>query len=211
MVTIETISNYFPRATEEQLQQFTRLEELVKSWNEKINVISRKDTDNILEHHILHSLAIIKIIRFKEGTNILDVGCGGGFPGLPLAIFFPDVQFRMVDSIGKKIKVVKAIAEELGLKNVIAEQQNVKEIKEKYDFIISRAVTAFPAFVEMAEHCIDKDRQINGLPNGIIYLKGGDIKEEIKPFENRITILNISDNFTEDFFETKKIIYLQSI
>lgn len=211
MVTIETISNYFPRATEEQLKQFTRLEELIKSWNEKINVISRKDTDNILEHHILHSLAIIKIIRFKEDTKILDVGCGGGFPGLPLAIFFPDVQFRMVDSIGKKIKVVKAIAEELGLKNVIAEQQNVKEIKEKYDFIISRAVTAFPAFVAMSEHCIDKNRQINGLPNGIIYLKGGDIKEEIKPFENRITVLNISDNFTEEFFETKKIIYLQSI
>ena len=211
MVTIETISNYFPRATEEQLQQFVRLEELVKYWNERINVISRKDTENILEHHILHSLAIVKIIRFKEDTNILDVGCGGGFPGLPLAIFFPDVKFHMVDSIGKKIKVVKAIAEELGLENVVAEQRNVKEIKEKYDFIISRAVTAFPAFVEMSEHCIDRERQINGLPNGIIYLKGGDIKEEIKPFENRITVLHISDNFTEDFFETKKIIYLQSI
>ena len=210
MVTIETISNYFPRATEEQLAQFAQLEELVKSWNEKINVISRKDTENILEHHILHSLAIIKIIRFKEGTKVLDVGCGGGFPGIPLAIFFPDVQFHLVDSIGKKIKVVQGIADALGLKNVVAEQRNVKEIKDKYDFIISRAVTAFPAFVEMSEHCIDTERQINGLPNGIIYLKGGDIKEEIKPFENRITVLNISDNFTEEFFETKKIIYLQS-
>ncbi len=209
MVTIETISNYFPRATEEQLQQFCRLEELIKEWNVKINVISRKDMDNIMEHHILHSLSIIKIIRFKEGTKVLDVGCGGGFPGLPLAIFFPDVNFHLVDAIGKKIKVVQAIADELQLKNVIAEHKNVKEIKDKYDFVISRAVTAFPAFVEMSEHCVDPDSQTNGLPNGIICLKGGDIKEEIKPFESRITILNISDNFTEEYFQTKKIIYLQ--
>jgi len=209
MITTETIGNYFPRATEEQLDKFARLSELVKEWNEKINVISRKDTDNILEHHILHSLAIVKIIRFKEGTKVLDVGCGGGFPGLPLAIFFPDVQFHLIDSIAKKIKVVAAIAEELELKNVVAEQQNVKELKEKYDFVVSRAVTSFPAFVEMAEHCVDEKRQMNGLPNGIIYLKGGDVKEEIAPFENRITILKISDFFTEEFFETKKILYLQ--
>ena len=209
MVTKETIGNYFPRATEEQLAKFEQLAELVKEWNEKINVISRKDTDNIMEHHILHSLSIIKIVRFKDGTKILDVGCGGGFPGLPLAIFFPNVKFHLVDSIAKKIKVVNAIAQELGLKNVIAEQRNVKEIKEKYDFVISRAVTAFPAFVNMAEHCVDYKNQKNGLPNGIIYLKGGDIKEEISAFENRITIMKISDNFSEPFFETKKILYLQ--
>lgn len=209
MVTTETIGNYFPRATEEQLAKFDRLCELIKEWNEKINVISRKDTDNIMEHHILHSLAIVKIIRFKEGTRVLDVGCGGGFPGLPLAIFFPEVEFHLIDSIAKKIKVVAAIAEELGLKNVVAEQQNVKELKKTYDFVVSRAVTSFPAFVEMSEHCVDDKRQVNGLPNGIIYLKGGDVKEETAPFENRITILKISDFFTEDFFETKKILYLQ--
>ncbi|MDA3852998.1 MAG: 16S rRNA (guanine(527)-N(7))-methyltransferase RsmG [Bacteroidales bacterium] len=208
-MTTETIGNYFPRATEEQLAKFERLAELVKEWNEKINVISRKDTDNILEHHILHSLAIVKIIRFKEGTHVLDVGCGGGFPGLPLAIFFPDVKFHLIDSIGKKIKVVAAMAAELGLKNVVADHQNVIELKAKYDFVISRAVTSFPAFVEMAEHCVGNSRQVNGLPNGIIYLKGGDIKEEIAPFESRITILKVSDFFTEEYFETKKILYLQ--
>lgn len=209
MVTTETIGNYFPRATEEQLAKFERLSELIKEWNEKINVISRKDTDNVIEHHILHSLAIIKIIRFKEGTKVLDVGCGGGFPGLPLAIFFPEVKFHLIDSIAKKIKVVAAIAEELDLKNVVAEQQNVKTLNAKYDFVVSRAVTAFPAFVEMSEHCVDYDKQRNGLPNGIIYLKGGDVKEETAPFEHRITILKISDFFTEEFFETKKILYLQ--
>ncbi len=209
MVTIETISNYFPRATEEQLSKLARLADLIKEWNEKINVISRKDTENILEHHILHSLSIVKIIRFKEKTKVLDVGCGGGFPGLPLAIFFPDVEFHLIDSIAKKIKVVSTIAEELELKNVVAKQQNVKELKEKYDFVISRAVTAFPDFVKMAEHCIDYKNQRNGLPNGIIYLKGGDVTEEIAPFTNRITVMRISDNFTEEFFETKKIFYLQ--
>lgn len=209
MVTIETIANYFPRATEEQLAKFTKLAELVNEWNEKINVISRKDTDNILERHILHSLAIIKIIRFKDGTKILDVGCGGGFPGLPLAIFFPEVQFHMVDSIGKKIKVVDAIAKELDLTNVKAEHLNAKLVTGKYDFVISRAVTALPNLVDISEHAVDTKRNINGLPNGIICLKGGDIKEETKGFEKRLTILNISDNFTEEFFETKKIVYLQ--
>ncbi len=209
MVTIETIGKYFPRRTEEQLAQFAHLEKLIKEWNEKINVISRKNTDSIFEQHILHSLSIVKLIRFKEGTRILDVGCGGGFPGLPLAIFFPDVQFHLVDSIAKKIKVVNGIAEELGLKNVVAEQRNVREMKEKYDFVISRAVTAFPAFVEMAEHCVDYENSKNGLPNGIIYLKGGDFSEEIAPFNKRIAVFDISDNFTEEFFKTKKIIYLQ--
>lgn len=209
MITIETIANYFPQATEEQLANFERLAELIKEWNEKINVISRKDTENILEHHILHSLSIVKIIRFKEKTKVLDVGCGGGFPGLPLAIFFPDVEFYLIDSIAKKIKVVSAIAEELGLKNITAKQQNVKELNDKFDFVISRAVTAFPEFVKMAEHCIDYEHERNGLPNGIIYLKGGDVTEEIAPFNNRITVFRISDNFTEEFFETKKILYLQ--
>lgn len=209
MVTTETISNYFPRTTEEQLRKFDQLAELIKEWNEKINVISRKDTANIIEHHILHSLSIVKIIRFKEGTRVLDVGCGGGFPGLPLAIFFPDVKFHLIDSIAKKIKVVNDIIEKLELKNITAEQRNVKELKDKYDFVISRAVTAFPEFVKMAEHCVDYKHQKNGLPNGIIYLKGGDVTEEIAPFKNRITLMRISDNFTEEFFDTKKILYLQ--
>lgn len=209
MVTKETISNYFPRATEEQLAKFEQLAQLIIEWNEKINVISRKDTENVLERHVLHSLSIIKIIRFKDGTKILDVGCGGGFPGLPLAIFFPEVQFHMVDSIGKKIKVVDAIAKELGLKNVKAEHINAKEVKGKYDFVVSRAVTALPKLVEISEHAVDTKKHINGLPNGIICLKGGDIKEESKGFENRLTILDISDNFNEEFFETKKIVYLQ--
>ena len=209
MATIETIEKYFPKATKEQLDQFILLEKLVKEWNEKINVISRKNTDSIMEQHILHSLSIVKLIRFKDNTRILDVGCGGGFPGLPLAIFFPDVQFHLVDAIAKKIKVVNGIAEELGLKNVIAEQRNVKEIKEKYDFIISRAVTAFPAFVEMAEHCVDYENSKNGLPNGIIYLKGGDFSEETASYKRRIAVFDIADNFSEDFFKTKKIIYLQ--
>ena len=209
MATIETIEKYFPKATKEQLDQFILLENFIKEWNEKINVISRKNTDSIMEQHILHSLSIVKLIRFKEGTRILDVGCGGGFPGLPLAIFFPDVQFHLVDAIAKKIKVVNGIAEELGLKNVIAEQRNVKEIKEKYDFVISRAVTAFPAFVEMAEHCVDYENSKNGLPNGIIYLKGGDFSEEIASYNKRVAVFDIADNFCEDFFKTKKIIYLQ--
>ncbi len=209
MVNISTIGRYFPRAADEQLAKFERLAGLIKEWNEKINVISRKDTNHLLEHHILHSLSIIKIIRFRENTNVLDVGCGGGFPGLPLAIFFPEVHFHLIDSIGKKIKVVAAIAEELKLKNVRTEQKNVKELKSTYDFVISRAVTAFPTFVEMAEHCVDYKNHRNGLPNGIIYLKGGDVVNEIAPFQQRITVFKIEDYFSEDFFKTKKILYLQ--
>ena len=200
------ILKYFPDLTEKQIEQFSQLKKLYSFWNEQINVISRKDIDAIYEHHVLHSLAIAKIINFNKGTSILDVGTGGGFPGIPLAIFFPETHFFLIDSIGKKIKVVKEITKELKLNNVNAEQIRVENIKKKYDFIVSRALTNFPKFVALVKkniHGHDK----NPLPNGILYLKGGDFTDEIKNFNKEILIYNINDFFEEEFFETKKIIY----
>jgi len=180
---------------------------LYRDWNEKINLISRKDIDSLYEKHILHSLAIAKIIDFRPGTAILDVGTGGGFPGIPLAILFPACQFVLIDSIGKKIKVVNAVAEELELKNVKAINGRVEDMKTEFDFVISRAVTTFPVFVGLVKKNISR-KQINALPNGIIYLKGGDLNEEIKDFKRLIEVTEISAFFNEPFFETKKVVFL---
>ncbi|MCC8173359.1 MAG: 16S rRNA (guanine(527)-N(7))-methyltransferase RsmG, partial [Odoribacter sp.] len=169
---MDLLLSYFPNLTEKQQQQFSQLESLYREWNEKINVISRKDIDELSIHHVLHSLSIASVIQFKAGTKIMDVGTGGGFPGIPLAIMFPESEFLLVDSIGKKIKVVNGVAEALGLKNVRAEQVRVEQVKEKFDFIVSRAVTAFPAFMKLVRNKISSD-SFNELKNGILYLKGG--------------------------------------
>lgn len=207
MDSMETIFSYFTDLTADQKDKFSRLEELYRDWNEKINVISRKDMDAFWVHHVLHSLAIAKVIRFNPGTKIMDVGTGGGFPGIPLAIMFPESDFLLVDSIGKKIKVVEGVKDALGLQNVRAKQTRVEQVESKPDFIVSRAVTAFPAFVGWVKGKTRPESR-NTLPNGILYLKGGDFEEELKPFANRTTVYNISDFFPEEFFETKKIIHL---
>ncbi len=205
--SVDLIKNYFPEITSEQERQFAMLLPLYKEWNEKINVISRKDIDELYERHVLHSLGIAKVISFTPGTNILDVGTGGGFPGIPLAILFPDSNFHLVDSIGKKIKVVNEVASALGLKNVKATHSRVEQINEKFDFIVSRAVTQFPEFVTWVKQKVKKEKK-NALPNGILYLKGGDLSEELKPFINKIKLYDLSNYFQSDFFETKKVVYM---
>lgn len=204
---MEIIHQYFPDLTEKQCEQFQMLQKLYNEWNNKINVISRKDINQLYERHILHSLAIAKIIQFTNNSKILDVGTGGGFPGIPLAIFFPECNFHLVDSVGKKIKVVQEVSQSLGLKNMTSEQIRAEKIKDTYDFVVSRAVTAFPVFYKWMRKKI-KTESKNSLKNGILYLKGGDLGEELKKFKSRITSYNISDYFAEPFFETKKIIYL---
>lgn len=209
MDTVNLIYDYFPELTEEQRERFARLEGLYREWNEKINVISRKDMDEFWVHHVLHSLAIAKVIRFAPGTRVMDVGTGGGFPGIPLAIFFPEVNFYLIDSIGKKIKVVEGVRDALGLQNVRAEQIRVENVAEQQDFIVSRAVTAFLAFVKLIRGKIRKD-PVHSPGNGLIYLKGGDFEDEIRPFRSKVKIYSIPDFFPQDFFETKKIIYLKN-
>ncbi|BAX80671.1 16S rRNA (guanine(527)-N(7))-methyltransferase RsmG [Labilibaculum antarcticum] len=204
---MEIIEKYFPDLTEEQKQKFSRLKELYTFWNEQINVISRKDMDALYEHHVLYSLAIAKVIQFTPGSKIMDVGTGGGFPGIPLAILFPKCSFYCIDSIGKKIKVVKEVASALELGNVNAEHIRAQEVKEKFDFIVSRAVTAFPKFVDMVKKN-SKAKDQNSLPNGIIYLKGGDFEDEISEYGSRISLYECSDYFKEEFFETKKVVHL---
>jgi len=204
---LETILKYFKDLTPDQIDKLSKLEELYLDWNSKINVISRKDISELYIRHVLHSLAIAKFIRFKSGTKIVDVGCGGGFPGIPLAILFPEVQFTLVDSIGKKITVVNEVASALELNNVKGINERAEKLNDRFDFVISRAVTAFPDFVSFTRKLIS-DKQKNALPNGIIYLKGGDFADEIKPFQKIAEVFNISDYFDESFFETKKIIYL---
>ncbi len=201
------IDKYFLSLTKEQKEQITELKPIYADWNSKINVISRKDIDALYERHILHSLAIAKYIQFADNTKVLDVGTGGGFPGIPLAIMFPNVSFHLVDSIGKKIKVVNSVAETLNLKNVRAEQIRAENINESYDFVVSRAVTNLSTFVGWIKDKVSK-KQKNNLKNGILYLKGGDLKQELAPFGKKVIIKNLSDYFDEEFFETKKIIYL---
>lgn len=203
---MENLKRYFT-LTAAQVEQFQKMGDVYRYWNEQINVISRKDIDAIYTRHILHSLAIARIIRFKPGTAIIDVGCGGGFPGIPLAVLFPEVRFTLVDSIGKKIKVAGEVAQTLGLTNVTVLHERSEKIGQTFDFVVSRAVTAFPDFVKLSRHLVSRQQQ-NALPNGIIYLKGGDFKEEIKPFGSKIELFAISDFFDDPFFETKKIIFL---
>lgn len=204
---IEILTKYFPDLTDQQMDQFGRLGSLYQEWNSQINVISRKDIEQLYERHVLHSLAIAKIIQFKPQTTILDVGTGGGFPGIPLAIFFPETSFMLIDSIGKKIKVVNEVASALNLTNVTAEHVRVEDVKQKFDFVVSRAVTAFPRFVSMV-HTKVASKSNNNLPNGILYLKGGDFEEEIEPFRKQIRVYELQSFFEEEFFETKRLIHM---
>ncbi|MDP2115520.1 MAG: 16S rRNA (guanine(527)-N(7))-methyltransferase RsmG [Bacteroidota bacterium] len=204
---MDIIRKYFPDLTDQQLSDFARLGSLYEEWNSKINVISRKDIEQLYERHILHSLAIAKIIQFKPGTTVLDVGTGGGFPGIPLAILFPEVSFLLIDSIAKKIKVVTEVSTALNLLNVKAEHQRVEEVKQKFDFVVSRAVTAFPRFVEMVRTKVSSQSK-NTLPNGILYLKGGDFEDEISPFGKQVMVYDLQNYFREEFFETKRLIHL---
>ena len=191
---MEQILRYFPNLSDKQKQQFAALDALYRDWNAKINVISRKDIDNLYEHHVLHSLGLAKVIRFRPGSSILDIGTGGGFPGIPLAILFPEVKFHLLDSIGKKVKVAQAVAEAIGLENVRCSHRNVMEEKEKYDFVVSRAVMQMSDLVKLIRKNVHHEQK-NSLPNGVICLKGGDIQQEMRPFE-------------EEFFETKKVAYV---
>tara|TARA_B110000003_G_C16605864_1_gene517471 strand:+ start:961 stop:1575 length:615 start_codon:yes stop_codon:yes gene_type:complete len=202
---MQIIHKYFPDLTENQIQQFTDLQELYEHWNAQINVISRKNMDSLYTNHILHSLAIAKVIQFEKGTKILDIGTGGGFPGIPLAILFPEVEFLLVDSIGKKIKVVNEVSSAIGLKNVRTMHERAENIKETFDFVVSRAVTNMTDFKKWVKGKFNKKHN-NSLKNGILYLKGGDLSEELRGISH--TTHEISDTFEEEFFETKKVIYI---
>mgnify|MGYP000054403002 FL=1 len=204
-MSVQIINKYFPNLSEEQKSQFQQLETLYKDWNEKINVISRKDIDEFYERHVLHSLGIAKIMEFADGTKVLDIGTGGGFPGIPLAILFPNVEFTLVDSIGKKITVVNAVAESLGLKNVKAYHERAEKIKDKFHFVVSRAVTQMPVFLRWLKGKFEKE-QFNPKHNGVLYLKGGDLGEELAGI--KCEIYHLKDQFGEEFFDTKKVVYL---
>lgn len=204
---MDKILKYFPKITERQKEQFAALLPLYEDWNSKINVISRKDMDNFYEHHVLHSLAIAKVQPFKPMAEILDVGTGGGFPGIPLAILFPDARFHLIDSIGKKIKVVQSVAEQLELTNVRTEQIRAEQLRGEYDFIVSRAVTDLSQFTQWVRGKVSTI-QYHKLRNGILYLKGGDLTDELAPFKKKARTWDISDFFQEDYFLTKKVIHL---
>ena len=205
---MELIKKYVPNITDKQAEQFGKLKELYDDWNSKINVISRKDMDNFYEHHVLHSLAIAHEIKFRDGSKILDLGTGGGFPGIPLAIMFPQCQFKMIDRTRKKILVVNEVAKALGLENVKAEQLSGEEEKGKYDFVVSRAVMPLPDLVKIIKKNVDHKRQQNSLPNGLICLKGGDLNNETRPFKNIVSMTDIHDMFDEEWFKEKYLIYL---
>ena len=204
----DLILSYFPELTSKQIEQFSKLQELYVHWNEQINVISRKDTENFYERHVLHSLGIAKVIQFKKGTKIMDVGTGGGFPGIPLAILFPDCDFLLVDSIGKKIKVVNEVAHELGLKNVTGIHERAEKVEGTFDFVVSRAVTQMPEFITWVKNKVSKTSK-NSLPNGILYLKGGDLSEEMKTVNQWSKEYKLKDFFEGEFFETKKVVYVK--
>lgn len=204
---MHTIKNYFPHLSSKQITQFEALLDLYIDWNAKINVISRKDIQNLYLHHVLHSLAIAKFIWFNPLSRILDVGTGGGFPGIPLAIFFPDVEFVMIDSIGKKIKVVNEVAKEISLTNMEAIHQRVQNEKRKYDFVVSRAVMQLPELAKLVRKNISSIEK-NALHNGLICLKGGDLNEELAPFENKVQVTSLTQYFNEPFFDTKQLVYL---
>lgn len=206
--TADIIFKYFPKLSTEQKQQFEKLDELYQHWNNQINVISRKDMDNFYLHHVLHSLGIAVFIQeWRPATRVLDVGTGGGFPGIPLAILFPEVEFHLVDSIGKKIKVVREVSESLGLKNIESSHTRAEQLSEKYDFVVSRAVTRFVDFVPWVRNKFNK-KDINAIPNGILYLKGGDLKNEIREASLNAEVHSLSDYFEDEFFDTKHIVYV---
>jgi len=204
---LEQLIKYFPNLSEEQIIQFTALRELYTDWNSKINVISRKDIDNLYEHHILHSLGIAKVIKFAPGTNIMDLGTGGGFPGIPLAILFPECKFHLVDSIGKKIKVATEVSNSIGLKNVKLSHSRGEEIKDKYHFVVTRAVMPLIDLMKTVKKNIGNE-QFNLLPNGIIALKGGELNAEMASMKNICTTWDLKDYFNEEFFETKKVVHV---
>jgi len=204
---MDEILHYFPKLTPQQREQFAALDGLYRHWNAQINVISRQDIDALYEKHVLHSLGIAKIVDFKPGTEILDVGTGGGFPGIPLAILYPMVDFHLIDSIGKKIKVVQEVADALGLTNVKAEQIRVEQLQTTYDFVVSRAVTRLKPFLGWVRYKIHKSGN-NDRPNGVLYLKGGDLGEELSEIPDRYRVYDLADYFAEPFFETKKVIYI---
>jgi 16S rRNA (guanine527-N7)-methyltransferase len=203
----ELISNYFPGLSESQMEQFAQLGELYADWNSKINVISRKDMEQFYVHHVLNSLGIAKVMEFQPDTKVLDIGTGGGFPGIPLAILFPETHFHLVDSIGKKITVVKDVVKQLKLTNVEAQQARAEELVRKYDFVISRAVTQMANFYPWVKNKIRKE-DFNEFQNGILYLKGGDVDEEMEELDKSYIVYHLSDYFKEEFFETKKVVYL---
>ena len=205
---MDIILKYFPHLTQDQISKFQSLNELYHDWNAKINVISRKDIDNLYEHHVLHSLGIAELIRFKPGTKVMDLGTGGGFPGIPLAIMFPESSFHLVDSIGKKVKVCQEVANALSLQNVTTQWSRAEEIKDTYHFVVSRAVMPLADLVKIIRKNISKE-QINALPNGIICLKGGELENETLPLKKQTQIYPLSDYFEEPFFETKKVVYTQ--
>lgn len=204
---IDILTKYFPNLSAQQREQFEQLQELYSFWNNQINVISRQDIENLYEKHVLHSLGIAKVINFKHSTEILDVGTGGGFPGIPLAILFPECQFHLVDSIGKKIKVVTEVAKAVGLKNLTGQHERAENVANDFDFIISRAVTRLKPFYGWVENKVTRN-QFNDLRNGILYLKGGDLEEELQEFGKKYKLYNLSDYFEEEFFETKKVVYV---
>ena len=204
---MELILKYFPKLTDTQKQQFAALYDLYLDWNEKINVISRKDIVNLYEHHVLHSLAITEVIQFKAATKVLDVGTGGGFPGVPLAILFPETEFVLIDSIGKKIKVATEVSKAIGLQNIALKHQRIQEEKGKFDFVVSRAVMPLDDLAKLVRKNISPKQQ-STLPNGLICLKGGELQHEIEPFKNIAELYDISDCYEEEFFKTKKVVYV---
>ena len=207
MTIMELIKKYFPELTDEQERQFAMLDALYRDWNAKINVISRKDIDNLYEHHVLHSLALAKALHFKAGTKVLDFGTGGGFPGIPMAILFPEVQFKLIDGTGKKIRVATEVAQAIGLKNVEAEHRRGEEEKGKYDFVISRAVMPLPDLMKIVRKNISSKQQ-NAMMNGVFVLKGGNIDSEIHPYRKNVEVSDISQWFKEEWFKEKYVIYV---
>lgn len=205
--TVQTVFDHFSELTPEQRERFAALDALYRDWNAKINVISRKDIDNLYTHHVLHSLGIAKAVRFRPGTELMDVGTGGGFPGIPLAILFPECRFHLVDSIGKKIRVANAVIEALGLQNVTAVHRNVMEEKGKFDFILSRGVMDISELARLVRKNVHHTQR-NSLPNGIICLKGGDLQHELRPFRHSCDVWDLADYFKDEFFKTKKVVYV---